>query len=175
MAKKKTTKKPVSKRVAKTPRTTRATIDQRNETLGKPCGHRSKTVVTPPPAEPVAVQTTYEPAIEVVNRMADRIDWQLKNATHENCVSATVDYCVEYPPAVEYTKVNRKAHRKIAGIDSYSFYELICNIKQFRTKKIGDALGNLAFKHPLFFGTAVCVFLFAVSAAVAGVMRYFRL
>jgi len=167
MAKKKI-KKPVSKRVAK-PRTTRATLEQRNEALGQPAPKPRK----PRTMKPKVVTTT-EPAIETV--------WKAGSA--EDFLANTANgpvFIPNYPEQrVEYTKVLRSSFvDDIAPWNSAFTVMCECTSKVITVVTHGFVRGfqkvkEFAFDHPLIFGIGFCVALTGVAVAVATAARYFR-
>lgn len=166
MAKKKNTKKPVSKR------TTRATLDERNERLGKTDASKTRK----PRAQKPEVVVTTEPAINT--------DWDIKTDDWRKGIDPSVVSEVEkiLPPApscyisypdrkVEYTKVNKNV--------VYSAWEWI-NFKLDDAKvywKKNDpitAINEFAFAHPLIFGIGFVAVVGTVALGVAVAFRYLR-
>ena len=148
MAKKKITKKPVSKR------TTRATIDERNERLGTSDAPKTRK----PRVKKPEVVTTTEPAIETV--------W--REGTAEEFLGETQTV----PPPVEYTKVNKNI--------VYSAWEWINfkldDAKAYCSKRDSVTLiQDIAFEYPATFGISFCVVLSAVCVGVLYLNRVFHL
>lgn len=172
MAKKKTTKKPVSKRVAKAPRTTRASLEQRNETLGRD---------TPKPRKPRAkkpkVVTTTEPAIETV--------WNTGSAKEflsDTAANGPVFIPTYSEQRVEFTKVN--VPTRLDYMDDIRTETWTSAIKELHGRisswfsEVGERpiekLKEFAFEHPLTFAITFCTVLTGVAIAAAAAMRYFR-
>lgn len=171
MAKKKI-KKPVSKRVAKTPRTTRATLEQRNETLGRD---------TPKPRKPRTqkpkVVTTTEPAIETV--------WKAGSAEEflADTVTSGPVFIPNHPEQrVEFTKVHVPSRlddmdTKQAETWTSAIKELHGNISKWFDEAADrpfEKVKEFAFEHPLTFAITFCTALTGVAIAVAAAARYFR-
>jgi len=164
MAKKKNTKKPVSKR------TTRATLDERNERLGKPVSKRTtpdtldernerlgKTDAPKPRAQKPEVVVTTEPAINTV--------W--REGTAEEFLGDTQTT----PPPAEYTKVNKNF------IDSaWEWINFKLDDAKVYWKKHDPitVITDFAFAHPLIFGIGFCTALGAASVGVALLAQYFK-
>lgn len=171
MAKKKI-KKPVSKRVAKTPRTTRATLEQRNELLGQDAPKTRK-----PRTKKPKVVTTTEPAIETV--------WKTGSAEEflaDTAASGPVFIPNHPEQRVEFTKVHVPS--RLDSMDdtktetwTSAIKELHGDISQWFSE-VGERpiekLKEFAFEHPLTFAITFCTALTGVAIAVAAVMRYFR-
>lgn len=156
MAKKKTTKKPVSKRVAKAPRTTRATLDERNETLGKRRGRKP------------AVTVTTEPAVETV--MAETVP------AAPVFIPNYPEQKVEYTPVpTQYWDIDEKPEKK--GFFT-SVVDGIAKVKYWFTgTRKSDPVrqySNWAFNHPMLFGIGLSALLCAVAAGVAAAFRYLK-
>ena len=148
MAKKKITKKPVSKR------TTRATLDERNERLGNTDAPKTRK----PRAQKPKVVVTTEPAINTV--------W--REGTAEEFLGETQTT----PPPVEYTKVNKNV--------VYSAWEWI-NFKlddakaYCRKRDSVTLIQDIAFDYPATFAISFCVVLSAVCIGVLYLNRVFHL
>jgi hypothetical protein len=165
MAKKKNTKKPVSKR------TTRATLDERNERLGKTDASKTR---KPRSKKPEVVVTT-EPAINTVfvNRsVEDIINDPFVVSEVEKIIPPAPSCYISYPDRkVEYTKVNKNV--------VYSAWEWI-NFKLDDAKvywKKNDpitAINQFAFAHPLIFGIGFVAVVGTVALGVAVAFRYLR-
>lgn len=175
MAKKKI-KKPVSKRVAKTPRTTRATLEQRNETLGQDAPKPRK-----PRAKKPKVVTTTEPAIETVWNTGSAKEF-LADTAATVPASGSV-FIANYPEQrVEFTKVSVPS--RLDYLDEIKPENWTSVIKGFHadiSKWFDEAadrpiekLKEFAFDHPLTFAIAFCTVLTGVTIAAAAAMRYFR-
>ena len=171
MAKKKI-KKPVSKRVAKTPRTTRATLEQRNELLGQDAPKTRK-----PRTKKPKVVTTTEPAIETV--------WKTGSAEEflaDTAASGPV-FVPNYPEQrVEFTKVHVPS--KLDYLDEIkpetwtsAIKELHADISKWCDEVADQPIEKIkefAFNHPLTFAITFCTALTGVVIAAAAVARYFR-
>jgi len=148
MAKKKNTKKPVSKR------TTRATLDERNERLAKTDAPKTRK----PRAQKPEVVVTTEPAISTV--------W--REGTAEEFLGDTQTIP---PPPVEYTKVNKNF------IDSaWEWINFKLDDAKVYWKKHDPitVITDFAFAHPLIFGIAFCTALGVASLGVALLAQYFK-
>lgn len=171
MAKKKI-KKPVSKRVAKTPRTTRATLEQRNETLGRD---------TPKPRKPRTqkpkVVTTTEPAIQTVWKAGSAEEFLADTATSgpvfiPNHTEQRVEFTKVHVPSrlddmdTEQAETWTSAIKKLHGDISQWFSEV--------GERPIEKLKEFAFEHPLTFAITFCTALTGVAIAVAVAARYFR-
>lgn len=168
MAKKKI-KKPVNKRVAKTRRTTRATLEQRNERLGQDAP-KTRKPRTPKPK----VVTTTEPAIETV--------W--KTGSAEDFLANTANgpvFIPNYPEQrVEYTKVSRSSFVddiapwnsafKVMSESTSKVFNVVTHGSVRRFEKVKE----FAFDHPLTFAITFCTTLTGVAIAAAAAARYFR-
>ena len=148
MAKKKITKKPVSKR------TTRAALDERNERLGNTDAPKPRK----PRAQKPKVVTTTEPAIETV--------W--REGTAEEFLGETQTA----PPPVEYTKVNKNI------LDSaWEWINFKLDDAKAYCKKRDSVtlIRDIAFDYPATFGISFCVVLSAVCVGVLYLSRLFHL
>jgi len=175
MAKKKT-KKPVSKRVAKTPRTTRATIEQRNEMLGRD---------TPKPRKPrtkkAKVVTTTEPAIETVWKAGSAEDFLADTAVSVPASGSV--FIANYPEQrVEFTKVHVPSRlddmdNKQTETWTSAIKELHGNISKWFDEAADrpiEKLKEFAFEYPLTFAIVFCTALTGVAISAAAAVRYFR-
>jgi len=165
--KKKITKKPVSKR------TTRATLDERNERLGKTDAPKPRVKKTKP------VITT-EPAINTVWREGSAAEFL--GDTDPQIVSQVVSKVVSWtPPAphltesgyrsAEYTKVNKNV------VDSaWEWINFKLDDAKVYWKKHDPitAITDFSFAHPLIFGIGFCTVLGAASLGVALLAQYFK-
>lgn len=171
MAKKKI-KKPVSKRVAKTPRTTRATLEQRNERLGQDAPKTRK-----PRTQKPKVVTTTEPAIETV--------WKAGSAEEflaDTAASGPVFIPTYSEQRVEFTKVH--VPTRLDYMDDSKTETWTSAIKKLHGRisnwfsEVGERpiekLKEFAFEHPLTFAITFCTVLTGVAIAVAAAARYFR-
>lgn len=178
MAKKKI-KKPVSKRVAK-PRTTRATLEQRNETLGQPKARKPRAKKIKQDA--VEVTITEGPATQWVSGSAD----DFLDDNHPQVVSKVVSWVSSTEPAapsiptsgsvfipnypnqkVEFTKVNKNGWADAAG-EVYD--DFICKMQK---SEFTTTIRDFAFAHPLIFGIAFCTGILCVLTVTAVAARYF--
>jgi len=186
MAKKKT-KKPVSKRVSK-PRTTRATLEQRNEALGQPKTRkpRAKKIKQ----DSVEVTITEGPATQWVSGSAD----DFLDDNHPQVVSKVVSwvpseeaswvsstepaapsiptsgsvFIPNYPDQkVEFTKVNKNGWVDAAG-EVYD--DFICKMQK---SEFTTTVRDFAFAHPMIFGIAFCTGILCVLTVTAVAARYF--
>jgi hypothetical protein len=163
MAKKKNTKKPVSKR------TTRATLEERNERLGNTDAPKPRK----PRAQKPKVVVTTEPATETVWREGTVEEFLGETQTVTPPAEEVRPYTHSYifPPPVEYTKVNKNF------IDSA--WELI-NFKLDDVKvywKKHDpitVITDFSFSHPLIFGVVFSVVVGVVALGAAAAAQYFR-
>ena len=163
MAKKKITKKPVSKR------TTRATTEERNERLGNTDAPKPR---KPRVKKPTVVVTT-EPASKVLWFEGSAAEFLGETQTVTPPAEEVRPYTPSYifPPPVEYTKVNNNF------IDSA--WELI-NFKLDDLKvywKKNDpitAIRDFAFTHPLIFGVGFAAVVGVVALGAAVAFRYLR-
>jgi len=148
MAKKKITKKPVSKR------TTPDTLDERNERLGKTDAPKPR---KPRAQKPKPVITT-EPAINTV--------W--REGTAEEFLGDTQ---TTPPPPVEYTKVNKNF---IDSAWEWINFKLDDAKAYWKKHDPITAITDFAFAHPLFFAivfsTAVLIVVlaFGIAARIFG-------
>jgi hypothetical protein len=168
MAKKKNTKKPVSKR------TTRATLDERNERLGKTDAPKPRVKKTKP------VITT-EPAINTVWREGSAAEFL--GDTDPQIVSQVVSKVVSWtPPApqltesgyrsVEYTKVNKNF---IGSAWEWINFKLDDAKVYWKKNDPITAITDFSFAHPLIFAISFCVVLSAVCIGVLYLNRVFHL
>ena len=163
MAKKKITKKPVSKR------TTRATTEERNERLGNTDAPKPRK----PRAQKPKVVVTTEPATETVWREGTTEEFLGETQTVTPPAEEVRPYTPSYifPPPVEYTKVNKNF------VDSA--WELL-NFKLDDAKvywKKHDpiaAIRDFAFTHPLIFGVGFAAVVGVVALGAAVAFRYLR-
>lgn len=156
MAKKKTTKKPVSKRVTKAPRTTRVTLDERNETLGKRRGRKpAVTVTTEPAVETVMAETAPAAPVFIPNYPEQKVEYT--------------------PVPTQYWEIDEKAENK--GFFT-SVVDGIAKVKYWFTGiRKSDPVHKYsiwAFNHPMLFGIGLSTLLFAVAAGVAAALRYLK-
>jgi hypothetical protein len=148
MAKKKITKKPVSKR------TTPDTLDERNERLGKTDAPKTR---KPRAQKPKPVITT-EPAINTV--------W--REGTAEEFLGDTQ---TTPPPPVEYTKVNKNV---VYSAWEWINFKLDDAKAYWKKHDPITAITDFAFAHPLFFAivfsTAVLIVVlaFGIAARIFG-------
>lgn len=160
--KKKITKKPVSKR------TTRATLDERNERLGKTDAPKTRK----PRAQKPKVVVTTEPAINTVWREGTAEEFLGDTQTTppaEEVRPYTHSYI--FSPPVEYTKVNKNF------IDSaWEWINFKLDDAKVYWKKHDPitVITDFAFTHPLIFGIGFCTVLGAASLGVALLAQYFK-
>lgn len=175
MAKKKI-KKPVSKRVAKTPRTTRATLEQRNERLGQDAPKPRK-----PRTKKPKVVTTTEPAVETVWKSGSAEEF-LADTAATVPASGSV-FIANYPEQrVEFTKVSVPS--RLDYLDEIKPENWTSVIKGFHADiskwcdEVVDQpiekIKEFAFNHPLTFAITFCTAFTGVVIAAAAVARYFR-
>jgi len=167
MAKKKT-KKPVSKRVAK-PRTTRATLEQRNEALEQPKTRKPR--AQKKKQEETKVTITEGPATQWVGGSAD------------DFLDTTPVFIPNYADQrVEFTKIPARYYEVYEKPEKQDFLSsVIDRITQVQywftgTRKTDRVIkySNWAFNHPLIFGLGLTVIIGAVAAGVAALMRYYK-
>ena len=163
MAKKKITKKPVSKR------TTRATLDERNERLGNTDAPKPR---KPRAQKPKPVVTT-EPAINTVWREGTVEEFlgetQIVTPPAEEVRPYTHSYIFSSP--VEYTKVNKNF------IDSaWEWINFKLDDAKVYWKKHDPitVITDFAFAHPLMFGVVFSVVVGVVALGAAAAAQYFR-
>jgi len=163
MAKKKNTKKPVSKR------TTRATLDERNERLGKTDAPKPR---KPRTQKPKVVVTT-EPAINTVWREGTAEEFLGETQTVTPPAEEVRPYTHSYifSPPVEYTKVNKNF------IDSaWEWINFKLDDAKVYWKKHDPitVITDFSFSHPIFFAivfsTAVLIVVlaFGIAARIFG-------
>jgi hypothetical protein len=175
MAKKKI-KKPVSKRVTKTRRTTRATLDERNETLGQTAPKTRK-----PRAQKPKVVTTTEPAIETVWKTGSVAEF-LDDTAAPQTPAAPV-FIPNYPEQkVEYAAAPTRYWEIDENAEKQGFFDSvldqIAQVKYWLTgTRKTDSVHKYsvwAFNHPMLFGIGLSALLCAIAAGVAAAMRYFK-
>ena len=148
MAKKKTNKKPVSKRITKAAPKTR-----------KPR--------TPRAQKPEVVVTT-EPAIETVWRSGTVEEFLADTSPAPAPVAETYKFTVQ---PVEFTRMKSPT---LAETLKSQWDELTNSFARFKKTDTTTAISEMAMRHPLFFGMSFCVALTGVAIAVAAAMRYFK-
>jgi hypothetical protein len=163
MAKKKITKKPVSKR------TTPDTLDERNERLGKTDAPKTRK----PRAQKPKVVVTTEPAINTVWREGTVEEFLGETQTVTPPAEEVRPYTHSYifSPPVEYTKVNKNF------IDSaWEWINFKLDDAKVYWKKHDPitVITDFAFAHPLIFGIGFCTTLGVASLGVALLAQYFK-
>jgi hypothetical protein len=163
MAKKKITKKPVSKR------TTRATLDERNERLGNTDAPKPR---KPRTQKPKVVVTT-EPAINTVWREGTAEEFLGETQTVTPPAEEVRPYTHSYifSPPVEYTKVNKNF------IDSaWEWINFKLDDAKVYWKKHDPitVITDFSFSHPLIFGVVFSVVVGVAALCVAVAAQYFR-
>ena len=161
MAKKKNTKKPVSKR------TTRATLDERNERLGKSDAPKTRKPRTKKPT----VVVTPEPASKVLWFEGSAAEFLGETQTVTPPAEEVRPYTHSYifSPPVEYTKVNKNF------IDSaWEWINFKLDDAKVYWKKTDPiaAIRDFAFTHPLIFGVGFAAVVGVVALGTAAAFRY---
>ena len=155
MAKKKNTKKPVSKR------TTRATLDERNNSLGKTDAPKTRK----PRAKKIKPVITTEPAINTVWR--EGTTEEFLGDTDPQIVSQVVSKVVSWtPPAPELPEDENSLKQMVQ--------EQFQNAESFFENSF-EKLKEFAFNYPLIFAVSFSAVLCAVCAGVFYLNRVFRL
>ena len=149
MAKKKITKKPVSKR------TTRAALDERNERLGN--------TDAPKPRKPRA----QKPKVVVTTEPASKVLWFEGSAAEFLGETQTAP-----PPPVEYTKVNKNI---VDSAWEWINFKLDDAKAYCRKRDSVTLIRDIAFDYPATFGISFCVVLSAVCVGVLYLNRLFHL
>lgn len=163
MAKKKNTKKPVSKR------TTRATLEERNERLGNTDAPKPRK----PRAQKPKVVVTTEPATETVWREGTAEEFLGETQTVTPPAEEVRPYTPSYifPPPVEYTKVNNNF------VDSaWEWINFKLDDAKVYWKKNDPitAIRDFAFTHPLIFGVGFAAVVGVVALGAAVAFQYLR-
>lgn len=158
MAKKKITKKPVSKRIAKTTRTTRATLDERNERLG---------TSNAPKARKPRVK---KPEVVVTTESASKVLWFEGSA-------AEFLSPVDPPEAAQVVSTLPPASPVNPQITDSVTQQITKFIKKAdrAADRVFEKVRDFSFNYPATFAISFCVVLSAVCVGVLYLNRLFRL